>query len=119
MPFKSSAHGNPDFVKTRSHLWRLPRVSLRFAGSQHHEAPVRAHAVHALLPRRGVNGLQGFKLQCRRVRAMPDHGLHQDKSWLNFDGALHRLEATRGGDGDSDFEEERRASRAKASLTRT
>jgi hypothetical protein len=50
---------------------------------------------------------------------MPDHGLHQDKSWLNFDGALHRLEATYGGDGDSDFEEEGRASRAKASLART
>jgi len=50
---------------------------------------------------------------------MPEHGLHQDKSWLNFDGALHLFEATYGGDGDSDFEEEGRASRAKASLTRT
>ena len=117
--FKPSAHVHSSHLSARSHLWRLPRVFVPFAGSQHHEAPVRAHAVHALLPRRGVNGLQGFKLQCRRVRAMPDHGLHQDKSWLNFDGALHRLEATYGGDGDSDFEEEGRASRAKASLART
>ena len=98
---KPTAHARIQDLSARSHLWRLPRVFVPFAGSQHHEAPVRAHAVHALLPRRGVNGLQGFKLQCRRVRAMPDHGLHQDKSWLNFDGALHRLEATRGGDGEA------------------
>ena len=119
--FKPSAHAdsNQDLL-ARSHPWRLPRVFVPFAGSQHHEAPVRTHAVHAVLSRRGGTRAQGFKLQCRRVRAMQEHAVHHDPPWMYFDGALHRLEATCGVvNGDSDFEEEGRASRAKALLTRT
>ena len=48
--FKPSAHVHSSHLSARSHLWRLPRVFVPFAGSQHHEAPVRAHALHAVLP---------------------------------------------------------------------
>ena len=48
------------------------------------------------------------------MRAVPQYSLHQDSSWLHFDGALLFFEGTCGGTGDV---EEGRVSRA-ASCTR-
>ena len=106
-------------LKARSHPWRLPRVSVPFAGSEHHKAALPAHAVHAVLSRRRSARAQGFKLQCRRVRAMPVHAVHQDPPWLNFDGALHLLKATCCGTGTGGKNGEERQGRFKASLSRT
>ena len=60
--FIPSAHAHIQDLSAGSHPWRLPRVSVPFVESQHHEAPVRAHAVRAGLPSRGTNGIQGSKL---------------------------------------------------------
>ena len=106
-------------LKARAHPWRLPRVSVPFAGSEHHKAASPAHAVHTVLSRRRSARAQGFKLQCRRVRAMPPHAVHQGPPWLNFDGALHHFQATYGGTGTGDVAEGQvvAVSRAKASLS--
>jgi hypothetical protein len=76
--FKLSAHVHSSHLSARSHLWRLPRVFVPFAGSQHHEAPVRAHALHAVLFGGRRNGLQGCKLQSGRMRTVPEDALHED-----------------------------------------
>ena len=116
---KPTAHARIQDLSARSHLWRLPRVFVPFAGSQHHEAPVRAHAVHALLPRRGVNGLQGFKLQSGRLRSLSRDSLLEDAPRIDSHHLVHFFEATHGGTGTGDVAEGERQGLFKASLSRT
>ena len=93
---KPSACARIQDLSAGSHLWRLLRVFVPFAGSQHHQAALPAHAVHAVLPRRRGTWLQGCKLQSGRMRTVQEHALHEDKSWVDSDHLVHHLEATCG-----------------------
>ena len=94
--FKPSAHVHSSHLSARSHLWRLPRVFVPFAGSQHHEALVRAHALHAVLFGGRRNGLQGFKLQSGLLRSLSRDSLLEDSPRSYADGALHLFQGNGG-----------------------
>ena len=73
--FKPSQHADSkQDLKARSHPWRLPRVSVPFAGSEHHKAALPAHAVHAVLSRRHQLGLKDSSFNadaCEQCRYTP------------------------------------------------
>ena len=116
--FKPSAHAdNNQDLSARSHPWRLPRVLVPFAGSQHHKAALPAHVVHAVLSRRRSARAQGLFVQSRCLRTVQGYALHQDSDWIHFDGALPNIQATfvhTGGRGD---EGEGRVSRRQPTPT--